>query len=208
MPSEPDLRRPRPPGARALRGAVPMAGVAPVRPGRGIDPSVVVEGKPLLTAQGHLRHPGRYERDPRGLAYPAPGQDPSTYYTTNDIAKILVIDPNLVHKWCRKSWFGPLPAGRQGGTRLGYRIPREYLYIARGWLQTEDLFLREKIRLGILKQLRDFVIICGDLVSTHYTSAEVVSRLESLHLNTSLARCMTVVICVGPIRPEDSHLTR
>ena len=184
-----------------------MAGPAPARPTRGVDPSVVVSGQPLLTAKGHLRHPERYRQDPRGLIYPSPTQDPSTYYTTNDIGKILVIDPALVHKWCKK-WFGRLPAGRQGGTRLGYRIPREYLYIARGWLQTEDLHLREKIRAGILHGLRDYVIVCGDMVSTHHTSAEVIARLESLHLSSSLARCITTVICVGPIRPDDAHLTR
>lgn len=107
-------------------------------------------------------------------------QDPSTYYTTWQLGKMLKMAPGQVHRWC-VSWFGQLPPARQTGKGMGYRIPLEYLRVARSWTQTKDPKLRKALREAIVAQPgRDYVVVVGNQGTTHYTYPEAMARLDSV----------------------------
>lgn len=204
---DPPEGRPRSERFKALDRARPMPGRARLHR-RTIDPSQPpVKGIPRLTKEGLLSGTDIYRVDPRGIRYPSPYTDRKVFLTTNDIAQEMQIAPEQAWRWARR-WFGALPVGRQGGREIGYRIPLEYRYVARAWVQCMDPNIREKIRWGLVNQLRDYIIVCGDLISTHYTSAEVTERLAALSGATTLSKFMTTIVHVGPIRPEDVELCR
>lgn len=107
---------------------------------------------------------------PRRDAYVRPIQDPSTFFTTEQLGKDLGVSYRQVHRWCQK-WYGPLPPARQG-KGMGYRIHPAMRRVARGWLQTQDRWVREAIRTAIMKAPRDWVVVVGKSGTTHYTVAE------------------------------------
>lgn len=204
---DPPEGKPRARVRPVLESAIPMRGRVK-RERRTVDPSQPpIKGIPRLTKEGLLSGTDIYRVDPRGLSYPSPYTPRSSYLTTNDVAKELAIAPEQVWRWA-KNWFGQLPKGRQGGVNIGYRIPREYRYVSRAWLQVMDPNVREKIRWGLVNQLRDYVVVCGELISTHYTGDEVVARIGALVSATTLSKNITTVVYVGPIKPEDVELTK
>ncbi len=140
-----------------------------------------------------------YKEDTRGRAYPAISIPDEAYLTTYEVGLILRMYPESVFRWCR-NWFGKLPPGRIGGKRMGYRIPLEYLYVARAWKQVEHPKLREQIRWALVDDLKDYVVLCGAVVSTHYTTGDVVERLQQLYNNPMLSQQVTTVVYVGPIK--------
>jgi hypothetical protein len=106
-----------------------------------------------------------------------------------------------VYRWCRRDWFGALPPGRNG-RGLGYRIPLRFRYVARLWQLTEDLDTR---RLG-LKALTDedvdvrpWLVMVGRFVSTHYTEAEALAKVEMILTEVKNQQSVLKVLHVGPI---------
>jgi hypothetical protein len=125
-------------------------------------------------------------------------QDPSTYFTTWQVGKALKMAPGQVHRWCRQ-WFGQLPPARQTGKGMGYRIPKEYMRVARGWKQSQDPKLREALREAIVKQPgRDYVVVVGNQGTTHYTYPEAMARLDSVLPRLPRQEHVVSVIYVGP----------
>jgi hypothetical protein len=126
-------------------------------------------------------NPPPYSEDPdwwvdeRGVRYADNGVP---YLTTHQLARELDLYPETVFRWCRK-WFGPLPQGRSGAG-LGYRIPLEYRMVARAWIVTEDVRLREIMRRSIVADPKDWVVVVANVGSTHYTDRETVGRMETL----------------------------
>lgn len=147
-------------------------------------PKVVKEGAHLLT--------------PRPDAFTGVVQDQRTFFTTYQFAKLLRMSPAQVQRWCR-TWFGELPPARQTGKGMGYRIPREYLRVARGWMQSQDPRLRETMRKAIVDAPnRDYVVVVGNLGSTHYTYLEAMARLESVLPRLPQKSQVVSLIYVGP----------
>lgn len=131
--------------------------------------------------------------DERGVRYVV--SDDVLYLTTHQLAKELRMYPETLFRWCRK-WFGDLPPGRDGA-RMGYRIPLEYRLVARAWLQTEDMRVREVARRAIVESPKNFVVVVANIGSTHYTDREVVGRIESLTTVPTFRGHAISVIYVG-----------
>jgi len=141
---------------------------------------------------------GAHLLTPRPDAFTGMVQDSATFYTTYQLAKLLRMSPAQVQRWCR-TWFGELPPARKTGKGMGYRIPREYLRVARGWMQSQDPKLREVVRKALIEQPgRDYVVVVGNLGSTHYTYLEAMSRLESVLPRLPNSQHVVSVIYVGP----------
>lgn len=135
------------------------------------------------------------EFDGRGVRFPSPFEPRENYLTTYEIAKALGQHPETVFRWCRR-WFGPLPPGR-GRKHGGYRIPLEYMRVARGYLATQEPALRYTLRKALVREPRDWVLIVGDVGTTHHTLAEVIKKLESLGRSGTLLGKATTLIHVG-----------
>lgn len=182
-----------------------------------------------MSSEGALRahRPKRTRRAPtldpslltsiRPDAFRSAVQPKDSYLTTTELAEDLAMwagqqgsrlprtkkNPydTQVYRWCRRDWFGALPSGRNG-RGLGYRIPLRYRYVARLWQLTEDLDTR---RLG-LKALvdddfpvRPWLVMVGKFVSTHYTEAEALARVEGLITEARTQQSVLKVLFVGPI---------
>lgn len=115
---------------------------------------------------------------PRPDAFDTVIQDKATYLTTSQMAKILRREPKLIHRWCQR-WYGPLPPARRGRD-MGYRIPLNMLRVARGWLQTEDEWIRESLRAALIAEPRDWVVAVGKRATSHYTAAEALERVAQI----------------------------
>lgn len=113
--------------------------------------------------------------DSRGTRYSVP--EGEEYLSTTEVAHLLKAHPQTIYRWCRV-WFGDLPAGRQG-SRLGYRIPLEYLLIGQVWQQTESPEIRDKARRALLAYPNLFVVVANE-TSTHYTLREATERIIDL----------------------------
>jgi hypothetical protein len=94
------------------------------------------------------------------------------------MSKELGIDYQTVHRWCQR-WYGQLPPARRG-KGMGYRIHPFMVKVARGWLQTQDMEIREAIFRAIEKSPRDWVVVVGNLGSGHYTAAEAQGRVAQV----------------------------
>jgi len=103
-------------------------------------------------------------------------QDRDTYYTTSELARELGVWQQQVYRWA-KAWFGKLPRGRTG---TGYRIPKNYLYVARAWMQVEDHDLRNLVTDALAASPKNYVLVVGKVASTHYSVGEVVRRVSEL----------------------------
>ena len=130
--------------------------------------------------------------DPRGIAY----NSPPPYLSTWDLAHELRVHPETVHRWCKRDWFGPLPAGR-GGSKNGYRIPVEYRRIARVWMQTEDVRVRRVAQKALLEDPKSWVVVVDTVGSTHYSEGEAVGRVDSLLSVDSFRGKPLTVLYVG-----------
>lgn len=133
---------------------------------------------------------------PRPDAYTGILQDESTYLTTFQLAKELNMHPEQVHRYCLR-WFGKLPPTRRGKGQ-GYRIPLNYRYVARGWLQTQDPEIREAMRAALSKDPKNFVVVVAGRASTHYTVHEAMERVGQVLESASRGPNITSVIYVGP----------
>lgn len=122
-------------------------------------------------------------------------QDPDTYYTTTQLAKILRRDQKLIHRWCQR-WYGALPRHRRG-RGMGYRIHLDMLRVARGWLQTEDELVRGAIKRALLEESRDWVVVVGEEASTHYTPGEAQQRVSQFLLTARNKPQVISVMYVG-----------
>lgn len=138
--------------------------------------------------------PLSYRRTPVPDAWTHPDQDRSTYLTTEQVAKLLGdVSAEQVHRWCRR-WFGPLPRGRRG-KGLGYRLPLEYERVARVWRKVEDVQVREVAKRALLANPRNWVVVVGNVGSTHYSAIEAANRVEQV---TKLAEQSGAAIYVVP----------
>lgn len=130
--------------------------------------------------------------DSRGVGYTVGGMP---YLTTNELAIELSMHPETVFRWCRK-WFGDLPKGRTGA-KQGYRIPLEYRMVARAWLQTEDVALREVIRRAIVAEPRNWVVVVANVGTTHYSVSEALGRVESITRHSPYGNQIVSLMYVG-----------
>lgn len=135
--------------------------------------------------------------DPRGVRYMVPkGEE---WLTTREVANLVEAHPETVWRWCRK-WFGELPPGR-AGTLMGYRIPPEYVKVARAWLTTENAECREAARGAILADPdKHYVLVMtgkgisvAKLASTHYTVEEATKRMLDLRELHPHHRSLTLI---------------
>lgn len=126
--------------------------------------------KPLRRTNGTV--------DKRGVRYAVPESEP--ILTTQEISKTLNLHQETVWRWCRR-WFGQLPKGRTGRD-MGYRIPPIYMKVARVWSRTQDETTREVARKALVDdgEGKNFVVVVGNVGSTHYTGEQVVERLSSI----------------------------
>lgn len=171
---------------------------APTRQRADLPVSVRVQNKDPFAGTEN------YRIDTRGLRHHRIEEEDWEYTTTWEIAEaIRTVHAETVYRWCQH-WFGKLPPGRQGGIRRGYRIPPEYLYVARAWAQTQEVGIRELVRWQLVDDLKDYVVVCGKVVSSHYTAGEVANRLQQLMGNSMMSQQLTTVIYVGPIEVAEN----
>lgn len=137
--------------------------------------------------------------DARGVRYPSRHAPRHTYLTTDELAKELRLAPQQIHRWCR-AWFGPLPDGRAAKGQ-GYRIPKEYRYVARFWKAVQDPHDRNQAWKALVDEPRPWVVVAGPHVSTHNTAGEVATRIDNL-LHSSASRERVVTLYVGPMNEE------
>lgn len=122
-------------------------------------------------------------------------QPRDSYLTTTELAKELSLWQEQVKRWC-KQWFGDLPPGRRG-PGLGYRIPLNYRYVARAWVQVPDHKIREQLAKVLSKDPKDWVVVVGNMASTHYTDSEVVSRVNQLLVTARQRNLAITLVYVG-----------
>lgn len=134
---------------------------------------------------------------PRRDAYVSTLQDPTTYFTTEQLAKSLGVNYRQVHRWCAQ-WYGPLPPARRG-KGMGYRIHPAMRRVARGWLQTQDKWERHAIQTAITEAPRDWVVVVGKRATTHYTADEALRQTEKGILSgaSTLRRLPISILYVG-----------
>lgn len=179
-----------PPGEGSVKG-----GRKAPRSHPDIPVSVKVQNKDPFTGTEH------YKEDVRGKEYPSIEDEDWEFTTTWEIGDEVRSYPETVNKWC-KLWFGKLPPGRAGGKRRGYRIPIEYRFVAKAWKQIEEPRQRELVRWALVDDLKDYVVLCGNTASCHYTAGEVEDRLQQLLGNAMMSRQLIVVVYVGPIERQ------
>lgn len=129
-------------------------------------------------------------------AYTGILQDESTYLTTKQLGEELGQWPAQIHRYCKK-WFGDLPPTRTTKGQ-GYRIPLNYRYVARGWLQTEDPEMREAMRAALAEDPKDFVVVVAGRASTHYTVHEAMERIGQVLESAARRSKPVTVMYVGP----------
>jgi hypothetical protein len=100
------------------------------------------------------------------------------YLTTTEFAREMGVSDKQVHRWCAR-WYGPLPPLRKGKS-MGYRIHPYMVRVARGWLQTEDRWIREALRTVLAREPRDWVVVVGSSGVTYYTAAEALQGVNQL----------------------------
>lgn len=130
-------------------------------------------------------------------AYTGAVQARDTYLTTDQLAKDLHINYRQVHRWCQQ-WYGPLPPARRG-KGMGYRLHPVMRRVARGWLQTQDPWMREAIRVSLTEIPRDWVVVVGKVATTHYTADEAMdaTRRGILAGGPTLRRSPISILYVG-----------
>lgn len=137
---------------------------------------------------------------PRRDAYTGAVQDRDTYFTTEQLAKDLRLNYRQVYRWCQQ-WYGPLPPSRHG-KGMGYRLHPVMRRVARGWLQTQDPWMREAIRAALTESPRDWVVVVGKTASTHYTAEHAMDETKRgiLAGGPTLRRLPITILYVGEPR--------
>jgi len=123
-------------------------------------------------------------------------QDKSEYLTTHELAQELGVSASQIGRWCHR-WYGELPANRRGRGQ-GYRIHPHYRTVARAWMQTEDVVVREAVRKALAESPRNFVVVVANRASTHHTVLEAMRRVQNLLPKAANASEPVTILYVGP----------
>lgn len=110
---------------------------------------------------------------------PAPSPEEMPVWTTYKLAEYLDTNVTRVQRWCKK-WFGDLGKGKNVGRSQGFQIPWEYVWIARGWLQTEDETTRGHIVNLCRNDPQDWVVVVDGIASKHYDIEAVIDRMTKV----------------------------
>ena len=137
-------------------------------------------------------------------AWVSVNQPRDSYLTTTQLAKELSLWQEQVKRWC-KQWFGDLPPGRRG-PGLGYRIPLNYRYVARAWMQCPDPKIRKELATVLSRDPKDWVVVVGKQASTHYTDSQVVARVTQL-LPVATQRSTPLTIVYVGDKPQFGNKT-
>lgn len=153
---------------------------------------------PMSPGVPYLRNPGLYTPTPD--AFTSIIQDKGSYYTTRQFAVLMGLSDKMVHRWCQR-WYGSLPVARQGKS-MGYRIHPFMVRVARGWLTTEDKWMRAAILDAMRASARDWVVIVGKRATTHYTAEEALEAVRKVLMAKGNKPSISVLY-VGDPNDED-----
>lgn len=109
-------------------------------------------------------------------AFTGLNQDPSTYITTEQLAREVGVTYYTVRRWCQW-WFGELPPGRIG-KGLGYRIPFKHRHVAHGWVQSKDHDIRKIMERVLLANPNPWLVVAGKRGETFDTYQQVLHQVE------------------------------
>lgn len=110
---------------------------------------------------------------------PAPPPEVKPVWSTYELADYLDQHPQTVIRWC-KQWFGELGKGFNVGRQQGYRIPWQYVYVGRLYVQTDCRPDREAVQPKLLSDPKDFVVRVDDAVYTCYSASEAAEQVVKM----------------------------